>query len=65
MTSRVEIGDDEIEARTDAIRQTLLAGRRQQLLSAVTRELSRQAEVAYNTELIQQLDNPSQATSGS
>ncbi|MCZ6599728.1 MAG: peptidyl-prolyl cis-trans isomerase [Acidobacteria bacterium] len=65
VTSRVEVGDDEIKARAAEVRQTLLAGRRQKLLAAVTRELSRQADVAYNTALIQQLDSPTQASSGS
>jgi peptidyl-prolyl cis-trans isomerase D len=67
VTSRVEVGDDEIRARADEIRNTLVAGRRQQLLSAITRELSQEADVTYNTVLIQQVDNPAavDATTGS
>jgi peptidyl-prolyl cis-trans isomerase D len=65
VTSRVEIGEEEIQARAPEVRQTLLAGRRQQLLSAITRELSRQADVAYNTALIQQMDDPTAAASDS
>jgi|GEM_PF-1095384 len=64
VTSRVEIGDDEIKARAGEVRQTLLAGRRQQMLSAIIRELLKQADVAYNTEVIQQVDNPVQSASG-
>jgi peptidyl-prolyl cis-trans isomerase D len=67
VTSRVEIGEDEIRSRAAEVRDTLIAGRRQQLLSAITRELSEEADVTYNTALIQQVDNPAAvaATTGS
>jgi hypothetical protein len=67
VTSRVEVGEDEIRARAAEIRDTLVAGRRQQLLSAITRELSLEADVTYNTVLIQQVDDPAGAapTTGS
>jgi peptidyl-prolyl cis-trans isomerase D len=67
VTSRVEVGEDEIRARAAEIRDTLVAGRRQQLLSAITRELSLEADVTYNTLLIQQVDDPTAAatTTGS
>jgi hypothetical protein len=67
VTSRVEVGEDEIRVRAAEVRDTLVAGRRQQLLSAITRELSLEADVTYNTVLIQQVDDPAAAatTTGS
>jgi peptidyl-prolyl cis-trans isomerase D len=62
VTARQEVTDDEIAQRTAQVREELVAGRRQRLLAAVTRELSQAANVQYNTPLIQQIDNPIAAT---
>ncbi len=61
VTAREELDPEDLAERTPQVREELVAGRRQRLLGAVTRELSQAADVRYNTQLIQQIDNPAAA----
>ncbi len=62
VTGRIEVSDEDIALRADEVRESMLAGRRQQMINAIARELFLQADVEYNETLLQQIDNPQLAT---
>ncbi|MFQ5765606.1 MAG: peptidylprolyl isomerase [Rhodospirillales bacterium] len=52
---------DEIAERADAMREQLMVARRQQAVTAVTRELVKAADIRYNAEVIRSADGSSAA----